>query len=109
MDCSEKTTMDKHRVCFSCAFWINRTKDKNPIVIDGVRYALGSGSAGGMGGRKFTIKMNNGKIIETHDLWCRGDVPEHFKDRIKDNAEFCGGACAAKDKEGKSYAFNPSK
>lgn len=108
-DLFEKTTLisdlgklmvDNH-LCFSCALWELRAQKENHLVIDGVRYSLGPGNSGGMGGRKFTIEYFDGKVIETRDLWCQGEVPEYFKDRIPDTARFSDGAYF--DKEVKAW------
>jgi hypothetical protein len=84
--------MKKEGICFSCAFWLNLTNDKELIVINGNAYSLGKGDGGGFAGRRFDIRMNSGKEITTHDLWHRGEIPEHFRDRLKDNAVFLKGS-----------------
>ena len=42
----------------------------------------------GFSGRKFKIQMNDGKVIETDNLWCGGDIPDSHRDRMPDNAKF---------------------
>ena len=32
--------------------------------------------------------MNDGKVIETCDLWCQGTIPDSFSDKLPNNAEF---------------------
>lgn len=84
--------MEKDHLCFDCALWANRADKENPLVIDGIRYSLGPGNWGGMAGRRFVIEYFDGRIVETKDLWCNGEVPDYFRDRIPDTARFLGGA-----------------
>lgn len=43
----------------------------------------------GFGGRKFIIKIiETGEVVETCNLWCQGDIPQKFRGRLYDNAEF---------------------
>lgn len=77
--------------CFSVDFW-NDALDDTAIIIDGECYHDGgmkpktySGFLG-FGGNLFKIKMNDGRVIETNNLWYNGVVP---KERcIEDNACF---------------------
>lgn len=92
-----KRMVDK-QFCFNCNFWDERVEDYirgESIVIRGLHYMDAGkkpnqdrGEFRGFGGRIFKIKMFNGKIIETNDLWHQGTIPELFKDKLKDNAEF---------------------
>lgn len=79
--------------CFAKKFWNGICKEKEKhVVINGVCYAVADGPVNGFcgyGGRKFKIKMlDTGKIVETNNLWCQGDVPEEYKSRLPDTAEF---------------------
>ena len=89
--------MREDHLCFGCSQWSIRAEGENPLVIDGMRYSLGTGNSGGMAGRKFVIEYFSGEIVETHDLWCQGEVPEYFREEIPDTAEFLGGAYFDKD------------
>lgn len=77
--------------CFSESFWEDAL-DNEAIIIDGVCYHDGGmkpkGYMGflGFGGRLFKIKMNDGKVIETNDLWCQGTIPVELN--VEDNATF---------------------
>jgi len=76
-------------MCFNCSFFLNNYQAKGTIVIDGLMYHIGNETAKygkGFGGRKFRVKMKDGKIIETTNLNCNGKIPEHFRDRLVDNA-----------------------
>jgi len=93
-----KSIMEAEGVCFHCAFWIEKIRlhDNRTFIINGTRYHCAgtcdpkvTGVYKGHGGRKFKIKKNDSdEIYETDNLWCQGDVPEHFKEEIPNNAEF---------------------
>ena len=81
--------MVDEQLCFGCNFWDEYTyRIDESIRINGTHYMLGDGKGGGFGGRKFVIKMNDGKIVETNDLWYQGVIPEYFKSKLPDNATF---------------------
>lgn len=89
-------SMYSHKVicsseCFSVDFW-NDTLDDTAIIIKGECYHDGGMKPAdyrgflGFSGALFKIKMNNGKVFETNNLWYNGKVP---KERcIEDNACF---------------------
>ena len=78
--------------CFYVDFW-NDCLDETAIIIDGECYhdagRKPKGYSGFMGhsGREFIIKMNDGRIIETNNLWYNGEVPKERN--VPDNAVFC--------------------
>ena len=82
--------------CFTCHFWDNQVKlhKEEPdrrFVIKGQSYCVGPEDAGalmGCGGREFTIKPDKGSVIITTNLWCQGPVPKHFREELRDDAEF---------------------
>ena len=79
--------------CYHINFWNEIVAEKNKhIFIDGECYSIGDENSRspfrGCGGRYFKIKLDNGQIIETTNLWCQGEVPEEYKDTLKNNAEF---------------------
>lgn len=76
--------------CWLEKFWLT-TLDEGAIVIGGVCYHDGGAQPEtnawlGFGGRKFKIAMNDGRIIETNNLWSNGIVPENLN--VPDNARF---------------------
>ena len=77
--------------CFNVDFW-NDTLDDSAIIIDGECYHDAGRRSNsypgflGHSGREFTIKMTDGRIIETNNLWYNGVVPKERN--IKDNACF---------------------
>jgi hypothetical protein len=77
--------------CFHENFW-NECVDETAIIVNGECYHDGGrkpeGYSGFLGhaGRLFKIQMNDGRVIETNNLWYNGEVP---KERcIADNAIF---------------------
>ena len=77
--------------CFSENFW-NECLDETAIIIDGECYHDGGMKPPvyqgfqGFGGRYFKIQMNDGRVIETNNLWCNGDVPPERN--VQNNAIF---------------------
>ena len=90
------------RECFYDHFWIQKCKaqEADPYeyaIIDGESYHFNKDKPIvpdngfdflGFGGRKFTIRYNNGDTYTTNNLWNQGKIPEKFRDRLKDNAVF---------------------
>lgn len=86
-------------MCFTCDFW-ETIIEELPVylVIEGTVYrALAdnpemrrrTGGAGmGFGGVTHHIVKFDGETIESNNLWCRGPVPDLFKDRVPDNARW---------------------
>lgn len=97
MDCRVKEIMIEKSCCFNCGFWFEKIEihDDKTFIIDGTRWHDGGGiykgkGFMGMGGREFFIKKKDGKLAYTNNLWCQGNVPEHFKKykELKNNATF---------------------
>jgi hypothetical protein len=85
----------RERVCHSCVFWLEKieTPIKGRAIINGTHYVAHprSGSPSdvlGFGGREHTIYWFDGRTMSTNDLWYQGEIPERFRDRLPDDAEF---------------------
>jgi len=88
----------KAQLCSSCHFWHEKIEwrkqnDPKPVVVDGVHYRIGNESASRLGSRgfsgsKFIIKFFDGRVVESTNLWCQGNIPEKFRDVLTDNARF---------------------
>jgi hypothetical protein len=86
----------KYNICFSCNHWrqkVERYSNKDQVVIDGDCYYIKPNKDpdcgfSGFGGQLFHIKKDNGEIIHTNNMWHNGEIPSHFRDRLKDNAKF---------------------
>lgn len=85
--------------CFNEKFWQEIVKEKDEhVIIKGKCYYFDKSEPivdvnkkafVGFGGRRFEIKMlDTGKTTTTNNLWYNGEVPEEFRDRLPDNAEF---------------------
>ena len=86
-------------LCFNCSFWekLIRNAGDNSIRIDGVHYMAnwdkpmkprGYQGLQGFAGSLFRIKHEDGRYVETNDLWYQGNIPVQFRERLPDNAEF---------------------
>jgi len=78
-------------VCFSCNFWLDII-DQKCLIIEGDAYTIQpdapSSAFRGYGGRQFKIRLPDKSITITRNLWHRGTVPNHFRKRLPDNAQF---------------------
>ena len=82
----------KLKLCFTCNHWQDRITHYGPasVIIDGEHYMIGSEDddypSRGHGGQRFRIKFNDGREVVTTNLWHQGKIPEHYRDRLPDNA-----------------------
>lgn len=112
-NCAEKKIIDAEGVCFTCAYWRVRIKEKHDVVIDGHIYSLGdikkapNSPHAGMAGRRFEVEFFDGRRVVTHDLWSGSTVPEHYRRLIPDTARFVGGA--ERCQVGETTCWNPSR
>ena len=92
-----RTKLLKKEICFYCDFWETIEESLSSpqrVIIDGKSYWINpdvdrNTSFAGFGGAEFKIqKFDSEDIIVTHNLWHQGTVPDHFKERIKNNAKF---------------------
>lgn len=87
--------MQEHQVCFSHAFWEERAvrhQVEPSLVINGHVYGDGGESSDrsqflGHGGHRFYLKQGD-RVWTTNNLWSGGCIPEEFRERMPDNAEF---------------------
>jgi hypothetical protein len=97
-DCPEGQIIIRDRVCFECAFWTNKIENPLPnrAIIEGKHYTVNAGTAHkgpflGFGGRRVKVRYFDGYDVESNNIWHQGEIPEHFKDRLPNNAEFVSG------------------
>lgn len=91
--------MKENCLCFSCQLWKERAdklqnEDKylHPII-DGTYYTVGDEDSKetyfrGFSGARFQIEFNDGHKLISTNLWCGGDIPEVWKDKLSNNARF---------------------
>jgi hypothetical protein len=87
-------------LCFNCNFWgeyLKRKDAKDVVRAQGRHYVVcsdpspGSHPWKGFGGHRFKIRFHDGREVETTNLWSQGVIPQHFKERMPDNAVFLEG------------------
>lgn len=91
-------------------YWVDRhvnhndiTEDGFPIVRDRCAHYVfkpqkdpsrhrewGGGSSLGHGGRQFSVRMADGTVIESNDVWFQGVIPLAYRKWLPDNAETVG-------------------
>ena len=104
--------MRERQLCFDCNSWTNTLAKITPdhLVIAGSLYRIGESEQSiarrcswpivngrlapyyqhvlGHGGAEFIIRYHDGRLITTTNLWAGGPIPDHFRERLPDNAEF---------------------
>lgn len=82
------------KTCFNCLFWLDKVRDAGDtrsVRVSGQHYFIRPDSKGGFlghGGAEFCIRFHSGRVVVSHNLWSQGHIPEHFRERLPDNAEF---------------------
>ena len=78
--------------CFYKHYWLEFVKnkdDKDMVRHNGNHYVIGDENSQscfrGFDGARFVIYFNDGRIVETTNLWGQGAIPEEFRDRLTDN------------------------
>lgn len=80
--------------CFTKDFWnqkVARKKDKHQVVINGwVYYIADENAAGSRGfdGAVHYIKFFDGREVRTTNLWSNGEMPEEYRKKLPDNANW---------------------
>lgn len=95
---SDISTIKSEGMCFSCSIWSKRLKELKTLpehtiaIIDGTYYSIGDedskSSFRGFGGARFQIEFNDGYKVITTNLWCGGDIPLYWRDKLPNNAKF---------------------
>lgn len=88
--------MINNHVCYECAFWLNIIA--HPIygheIIDGYYFIIHPyakrpyHATGFSKGREYYIRKNDGTLLKTNNMECRGKIPERFRDQLPDTAIF---------------------
>lgn len=88
---ANKERLIEKNICFGCAFWDEMAERKDRIIADHNCYKDGGRKNSrdgflGFGGAEWKIRMNDGRLVETNNLWHNGNIPKRFWDRMPDNA-----------------------
>lgn len=91
----EEHHLDEKGECFECSLWRERLSlvgNSNVAIINGTFYTIGDEDSKdpfrGFGGDKFIIKFKDGREVITTNLWCGGEISEHWRSQFPDNADF---------------------
>jgi len=90
-----KKVIEKN-ICSHCNFWdekiIKSKTDKKVIICNGTYYTIGPETNDrnkfrGHCGRLFVFKrLDTDEIIKSTNVWCGGNIPDHYLEDLKDNA-----------------------
>lgn len=92
-----KSNMVKRSLCFTCLFWteyVERYGQPDQAVVDFKHYVIGDEQQEGnrrwrgFGGSPFIIRFFDGRVVRSTNLWHQGEIPERFRERMPNNAEF---------------------
>lgn len=76
----------------SVKFWEDIIANKEEyVIINGSCYFIedeNDKETKGFDGYLFVILMNSGKEIKTTNLWCKGKIPQEYREFLQDNAKF---------------------
>jgi hypothetical protein len=71
-------------------FWskIAARTDDRLVIARGTAYSIGSpdDNPRGFGGSVWLIRFFDGREVRCNSLWCLGDIPADWRDRLPDNA-----------------------
>lgn len=125
---AERDICEELGICYLCAIREQRAREyasgKSPrtLIIDGYTYAADPSNCvpvgmpdphphqrlRGMAGRRFDIERFDGSPpFSCYSLWAGGEVDEHSRERMPDNARFLNGARRANASG--TTCFNPSR
>ena len=88
--------IDNDGLCVNCYFWSKHESAKNSpqsVRVNGYQYFIGGEidcnlHFKGHGGKLFTILFEDGRMVKTTNLWYNGQIPDHFKSQLPNNAVF---------------------
>ena len=83
---------------FTKEFWQSKMKPElrdspRTARVDGVHYYIGDSNANtrafrGFGGALFLVEFNDGRRVQTTNMWCQGTIPKALRTELPDNARF---------------------
>jgi len=92
--------------CHTCDFWLNLVEQHDDLQIArvaGTQYVVKPNKPNppypshlGHGGATFRIRWHDDRpSVVSNNVWCQGDIPPAFKERLPDNADFLAPCTAA--------------
>lgn len=97
-------------LCHSCMGWtdlLSMKDDPKTVRVGGRHYRIepdlprGRAHCAGFGGARWHIRFHDGREVISRNLWTQGAIPEHFRDRLPDNAEFAPDPREEEDDDGR--------
>jgi hypothetical protein len=97
---SVRNAMILHQRCYECHHWMSLIEYMGPcamVRVEGQHYMFDTRlpyvanplGALGHGGKMFVIYFrDSGEELITNNLWYQGKIPDRFKSRLPDNADF---------------------
>ena len=94
--CKYLPVMAKQEICFKCAFWMDKIANPPPnrVIIGGFHYTIHpfvkrpNNVIKGFAGREFYVRKLDGTLIKSNNVWCQGEIPPQFRDKLPDTANF---------------------
>lgn len=88
---SDNERMIELNICFGCNHWDLLAERKDRIIANHTCYSnpgRRNPNEGflGFGGAEWKIRMDDGTLVETNNLWHNGEIPKRFWERMPDNA-----------------------
>ena len=82
--------------CFDCSYWLKKVHlpekyRRNQVIVNGEHFMIGPEEATlfkGMGGHPYTILFDDGRKVQTNNLWNQNRIPDAFRDLLPNNAVF---------------------
>lgn len=97
-DDSTNKRLVEWQVCFTCYHWLeNMELDKAQpdifAIVDAHHYVIGTEPSAnapryllGFGGARKHFRFHDGREVISHNVWYQGKIPNHFRERMPDNA-----------------------
>lgn len=78
-------------LCVTCLYFLSIADRSEKTIIDHTSYRIGGEKIeqnGRMMGYRFNILYDDGLQLTTYELFCEGEIPSRFWDKLPDNAKF---------------------
>lgn len=85
------------QLCFTCCYWMKHVEHAaapDSVRVSGRHFVICPENVHpldkGFNGQRFVVLFDDGRRVETTNLWSQGEIPERFRARLPDNARFEG-------------------